>query len=227
MPAFFHPPEDDGGILPFEGFPLTFSQGTLSAVVSTDNLSSTLFITSSLASALRLGKAYHIGPGRSASPVLIRRFGSNVENFLVGNVYSGKELVEALGYVDEGSFVLVSRFPLLAGTNPEVILEVRRIADEHSLRVVLHHEAMIFNELDIPGEFSRLFKLPELFDSLLVLRTSSYRGHYRMNITVLKAPPESVSSVGEHSIPVTELVRLITNRDSREFPQHSERQASS
>lgn len=210
MPAFFHPPGGDEGIVPFEGFPLSFPQGVLSAVVSTDNLASSLFISSSIASALKAGKAYHVGPGRPLSPAFLSRFNVETDNFLTGNVYSAEELLEALNYVEPGSFVLVSRFPLLSGISAETVLGVRRIADERSLALVLHHDAIVFNELDIPGEFSRLFKLPELFDSLLVLRTSSYRGHYRMNITVLRAPPEKASAVGEHSIPVTNLVKLIT-----------------
>ena len=210
MPAFFHPPGEDEGIVPFEGFPLSFPQGTLSAVISTDNLASSLFLSSSMASALRGGKTYYIGPGKAPSPALLSRFDVEIDSFLTGNVYSTGELLEALNYVEPGSFVLVSRFPLLAGISAETVLGLRRVADERSLALVLHHDAVLFNELDIPGEFSRLFKLPELFDSLLVLRTSSYRGHYRMNITVLRAPPEMVSAVGEHSIPVTNLVKLIT-----------------
>jgi hypothetical protein len=210
MPGFFQPAEEDTGIRPFETFPIPFPQSTLSAVVSTDELASAVFLHSLMATALKAGRAYYVGPGKAVSPSLLRKLGADTSRLLAGNVYSGDELLEALGYVEENSIVLVPRFPLLQGITPDTILGLRRIADERSLAILLHHDAVIFNELDIPGEFSRLFRLPEIFDALLVLRTSSYRGHYRMNVTVLRAPPESVSALGEHSILITELVKLIT-----------------
>lgn len=73
---------------------------------------------------------------------------------------------------------------------------------------------MAFNELDHPGEFTRLFKLPpEVLDALLILRTNSYRGHYRLNMTISKAPPpEWVSSLGDHSIPIDGLVKPLLGK---------------
>lgn len=227
MPGFFQPVEEISGIKPFEGFPVEFSRGSLSALVSTDELAGSLFVHTLLSEALRAGKAYHVGPKRAFSPSVLRALEVEPSNILSANVYSAEELLQALDYVEDDSTVLVSQFPTLRGISGEALLELRRKADEGSLTIVLHHETLTFNELDIPGEFSRLFRLPELFDSLLVLRTSSYRGHYKMNVTVLRAPPESVSAVGEHSIPVTELVRLITGQGSRGSPRQSERQGSS
>jgi len=212
MSGFFQPVEEISGIKPFEGFPVEFSRGSLSAVVSTDELAGALFVHTLLSEALKAGRAYHVGPKRAFSPSILRALEVEPSNLLSANVYSAEELVRALNYVDENSTVLVSQFPTLGGISREALLELRRKVDDGSLTLVLHHETLTFNELDLPGEFSHLFLLPELFDSLLVLRTSSYRGHYRLNATVLKAPPEQIASLGDHSIPVDSLVKVITGR---------------
>jgi len=212
MPGFFQPVEEISGIKPFEGFPVEFSRGSLSALVSTDELAGSLFVHTLLSEALKEGKAYHVGPKRAFSPSILRALEAEPSTLLSASVYSADELLQALDYVEDGSTVLVSQFPTLRGVSKETLLELRRRADEGSLTLVLHHETLTFNELDLPGEFARLFLLPELFDSLLVLRTSSYRGHYKLNATVLKAPPEQIASLGDHSIPVDSLVRTLTGR---------------
>ncbi|WP_099211124.1 hypothetical protein [Thermococcus henrietii] len=212
MPGFFQPVEEISGIKPFEGFPVEFSRGSLSALVSTDELAGSLFVHTLLGEALKAGKAYHVGPKRAFSPSILRALEVEPSALLSASVYSADELLQALDYVEDGSTVLVSQFSALRGVSRETLLELRRRADEGSLTLVLHHETLTFNELDLPGEFARLFLLPELFDSLLVLRTSSYRGHYKLNATVLKAPPEQIASLGDHSIPVDSLVKVITGR---------------
>jgi len=212
MPGFFQPVEEISGIKPFEGFPLEFGRGSLSALVSTDELASSLFVHTVLSEALKAGKAYHVGPKRAFSPSLLRTFEVEPSNLLSASVYSADELLQVLDYVEENSTVLVSQFPTLKGLSGETVLELRRKADDGFLTLLLHHEAITFNELDLPGEFVRLFLLPELFDSLLVLRTSSYRGHHKLNVTVLKAPPEQIANLGDHSIPVDSLVRTLTGR---------------
>jgi hypothetical protein len=212
MPGFFQPVEEISGIKPFEDFPLEFGRGSLSAIVSTDELASSLFVHTVLSEALKAGKAYHVGPKRAFSPSLLRAFEVEPSNLLSASVYSADELLQVLDYVEENSTVLVSQFPTLKGISNEVLLGLRRKADEDFLTLLLHHEAITFNELDLPGEFVRLFLVPELFDSLLVLRTSSYRGHYKLNVTVLKAPPEQIANLGDHSIPVDSLVRTLTGR---------------
>ncbi|NJE55582.1 hypothetical protein [Thermococcus sp. 21S9] len=212
MPGFFQPVEEISGVKPFEGFPVEFSRGSLSALVSTDELAGSLFVHTLLSEALKAGKAYHVGPKRVFSPSILRTLEVEPSNLLSASVYSADELVQALDYVEDDSTVLVSQFPTLKGVSRETLLELRRRADEGSLTLVLHHETLTFNELDLPGEFARLFLLPELFDSLIVLRTSSYRGHYKLNATVLKAPPEQIATLGDHSIPVDSLVRTLTGR---------------
>ncbi|WP_297552753.1 hypothetical protein [Thermococcus sp.] len=212
MPGFFQPVEEISGIKPFEGFPVEFSRGSLSALVSTDELAGSILVHTFLSEALKAGKAYHVGPKRAFSPSILRALEVEPSTLLSASVYSADELLQALDYVEDGSTVLVSQFSALRGVSGETILELRRKADEGSLTLVLHHETLTFNELDLPGEFARLFLLPELFDSLLVLRTSSYRGHYKLNTTVLKTPPEQIASLGDHSIPVDSLVKVITGR---------------
>lgn len=212
MPGFFQPVEEISGIKPFEGFPVEFSRGSLSALVSTDELAGFILAHTLLSEALRSGKAYHVGPKRVFSPSILRTFGVEPSSLLSANVYSAEDLVKAFDYVEEGSTVLVSQFPTLTGVSQETLLELRKRADEGSLTLVLHHGTLSFNELDLPGEFARFFLVPELFDSLIVLRTNSYRGHYKLNVTVLKAPPEQIASLGDHSIPVDSIVKTITGK---------------
>jgi len=212
MPGFFQPVEETSGIKPFEGFPVEFSRGSLSAVVSTDELAGTLFVHTLLREALGEGKVYHTGPKRAFSPTILKTLDVEPSNLLSANVYSADELLQALGYVEDNSTVLVSQFPTLREVSKEKLLELRKRVDEASLTLILHHETLTFNELDLPGEFTRLFILPELFDALLVLRTNSYRGHHKLNVTVLKAPPEQIASLGDHSVSIDSIVKVITGR---------------
>ncbi len=104
--------------------------------------------------------------------------------------------------------MVASPFPTLLNRSAETLVEVRKLVDgKGGLVLVLGHSTIDLNELDLPGEFRRFFDVPELFEALAVLRTSSYRGHHRLNATVLRAPPEYVSAVGDHSIPVDSLVK--------------------
>jgi len=207
MPGFFQTADDKNGLTPLEGFPVELREGTLSAVVSTDELSSVIFLHSLLAGAG--GKAYVIAQGRRVSPRLIERLDGDPAGVLVGFAYSSGELITGLSQIPPGSLLVVSDFPYIRGVGNDAVLEIRRMTDKKGLITVLHHEAMTFNELNPEGEFERLFYAPGLFDLLLVLRTSSYRGHYRLNITILKAPPEDFLAVGDHSIPVDGLLRKL------------------
>ncbi|WP_456423065.1 hypothetical protein [Thermococcus sp.] len=212
MPGFFHPVEETSGIKPLESFPVEFSRGSLSAVVSTDELAGALFVHTLIREALGEGKVYHAGPKRAFSPTILKALDVEPSNLLSANVYSADELLQALGYVEDNSTVLVSQFPTLREVSEEKLLELRKRVDEASLTLILHYETLTFNELDLPGEFTRLFILPELFDALLVLRTNSYRGHHKLNVTVLKAPPEQIASLGDHSVSIDSIVKVITGR---------------
>jgi hypothetical protein len=211
MPGFFQPAIETSGVKPFEDFPLEFSEGTLSGVVSTDELASVLFVHYLLATAIPERKAYVIAPGKLVSPKVLSLIGADPLKLLIGSVYSADELVSALDLVDEDSLLLVGNFSSL-NPSSETVLKMRRVVDDKGLIAVLHSTPVIFNELDHPAEFTRLFKLPEILDALLILRTNSYRGHYRLNITLSKAPPEWVSFLGDHSIPVDGLVKPLLGR---------------
>lgn len=205
---FFKPAElESKEVKPFDSFPLAFPEGSLSGMVSTDELAETVFLHHLTASHLKNGPVYHVGPGGSLSLRHLRKLSEDVSNLYAGNVYSADELVEALKLVEDGSLVIVSRFPALLNRSAEKLVEMRRVVDKKGLILVLSHFTLDLNELDLPGEFTRLYDLPELFEALAVLRTSSYRGHYRMNLTVLRAPAEYVASVGDHSIPIDSLVK--------------------
>ncbi|NJE05112.1 hypothetical protein E3E36_02900 [Thermococcus sp. M36] len=206
---FFKPAElQPREIKPFDAFPLAFAEGSMSAMIAADELAETVFLYHLMANSLGDGPVYHVGPG-SPSLKLLRKLTEDVSNLYAGNVYSVDELVDALKVVDDGSLVIVSRFPTLLNRSAERLVEIRRKVDKKGLVLVLSHSTIELNELDLPGEFRRFYDLPEIFDVLAVLRTSSYRGHHRFNITVLKAPPDHVSSVGDHSIPADSLVKHI------------------
>ncbi|WP_456367839.1 hypothetical protein [Thermococcus sp.] len=211
MPGFFQPAGEVKEIRPFEEFPVPFPQGTLSGVVSTDELAAVLFVHYFISRALSMGRVYVLGPGRTVSPKILSTLGADASNVLVGSVYSPEELLSALSLVEDGAPVLISGLSLL-DSSPMNIVEVRRVVDNKGLIGVLHNSPIVFNELDHPNEFTRLFKLPELFDSLIVLRTSSYRGHYRLNMTVFKAPPDLVALLGDHSIPVDSVVKPLLGK---------------
>ncbi|WP_240921958.1 hypothetical protein [Thermococcus sp. ES12] len=208
MPMFFKPAElQSREVKPFEGFPFGLSEGSIAGIISTDELAETVFLYHLVANALKDGPVYHIGPGTAFSVKLLKRLTDDVSNLYVGNVYSIDELVAALNVVEDGSLVVVSLFPALLNRSAEGVVEVRKLVDGKGLILVLGHTTIELNELDLPGEFRRLYDLPEIFEALAVLRTSSYRGHYRFNMTVLKAPPDHVSSVGDHSIPIDSLIK--------------------
>ncbi|MBP1912960.1 hypothetical protein [Thermococcus stetteri] len=211
MPGFFQPAIETSGIKPFDDFPMEFSEGTLSGVVSTDELASVLFVHYLVAGCPDDKKVYAVAPGRLVSPKTLSLLGVDPSKLLIGSVYSPDELLSALELVEEGSLLIVGNFPAL-NPSSETVLEMRRVVDDKGLIAVLHHFPVAFNELDHPGEFTRLFKLPEILDALLILRINSYRGHYRLNMTVSKAPPEWVSSLGDHSIPIDGLVKPLLGK---------------
>ncbi|ASJ12833.1 hypothetical protein A3L14_08025 [Thermococcus thioreducens] len=205
---FFKPAElQPREVKPFDAFPLSFAEGSMSAMIAADGLAETVFLYHLIANALENGPAYHIGPGASFSVKVLKRIAEDVSNLYAGNVYSVEELLQALNVVEDGSLVVVSLFPALLNRSAGGIVEVRKLVDRKGLILVLGHSTIELNELDLPGEFRRFYDLPEIFDVLAVLRTSSYRGHYRLNMTVLRAPPDYVSAVGDHSIPIDSLIK--------------------
>ena len=213
MAMFFKPAELlPRGVKPFDDFPAALPAGGMAGVVFADQLAEEVFVHHLIASVLKDGPVYHIGPG-SLSLRVIEELAESAINLYSGNVYTAGELADALRLVEEDSLVVVRRFSSLMDISAESVVELKRTADEKGLFLVLCHSPLEFNELDLPGEFKRLFFLPELFDLLAVLRTSSYRGHHRMNITVLRAPAEYVASVGDHSIPIDSLVRPLLHRE--------------
>jgi hypothetical protein len=208
MAMFFKPAElQSREVKPFDAFPLAFAEGSLAGVIFTDELAETVFLHHLVAAALEGGSVYQVGPGSSLSVRALKGLVEDLSNLYSGNVYSVDELIEALKLVEEGSPVIVSRYPTLLNRSSEKLVEIRRLVDKKGIILILGHSTMALNELDLPGEFLRLYDLPELFEALAVLRTSSYRGHYRMNLTVLRAPAEYVASVGDHSIPIDSLVK--------------------
>ncbi|WP_237702800.1 hypothetical protein [Thermococcus barophilus] len=213
MPMFFRPAGEEKRKVPLieELSPLVgeVEEGSMVAVVTTDALSQTILQYSALANALNSGMtAYYLEPTNGFSLKLLNKLSENNENLFLGKVYTLDELSSALELVEDNSLVFVSNFSILENQSREKLIKMRRVVDEKSLFLVLSHNTLEINELDLNSEFKRLFVIPELFEHLLVLRTSGYRGHYRMNISVLKAPPEFVKNIGEHSIPIDKKAKM-------------------
>lgn len=182
-------------------------EGSMAGVITTDLFSHALLQYSSLSNALKAGvRAYYIDPSNGFSMELFSRFGEG--EVLVGRVYSAEELVRALGVVEENSFVFVSNFSIL-GTAESDLMALRRLVDERGLYAVFSQNTLELNELNLSSEYRRFFVLPELYEYLLVIRSSSYRGHYRLNVSLSKLPPTHIKNVGEHSITVDEKAGLL------------------
>ncbi len=212
MPMFFKPDDDEtrGVELIDELTQLIgpLEEGSMAAVVTIDALSHAILQYSSIASALNSElPAYHLAPANSFSLKLLSRL-TEKRDILLARIYSMENLLNALKTVENSSLVFVSDFPVLTGITSEGMLDLRKIVDDKSLMLVLSHNTLELNELDLTGEFRRLFVLPELFELLMVMRTNSYRGHYRLNISILKAPAEFIKSIGEHSIPIDSKAKL-------------------
>ncbi|MDN5319895.1 MAG: hypothetical protein PWP49_315 [Thermococcaceae archaeon] len=183
---------------------------SIAGVITTDALAQNLIQYSSIANALNSEiPTYYLEPTNGFSTKLLSKFSEKSENILMGKVYTLGELLDALGMVRDDSFVFVSNFGVLEEIDKKGMLELRKIVDRKGIFLVLSHNALEINELNLISEFRRLFFVPELFEYLLVMRVSGYRGHYRLNLTVLKAPSEFVKNTGEHSIPIDSKVKMI------------------
>jgi hypothetical protein len=183
---------------------------SIAGVITTDALAQNLIQYSSIANALNSEiPTYYLEPTPGFSTKLLSKFSEKSENILMGKVYTLGELLDALGMVRDDSFVFVSNFGVLEEIDKKGMLELRKIVDRKGIFLVLSHNALEINELNLISEFRRLFFVPELFEYLLVMRVSGYRGHYRLNLTVLKAPSEFVKNTGEHSIPIDSKVKMI------------------
>ncbi|HIP88714.1 MAG TPA: hypothetical protein EYH24_01830 [Thermococcus paralvinellae] len=184
-------------------------EGSMIAAITTDALAQAILQYSSLANALNSGiTAYYLEPTNGFSLKLLSKLSENTENLFLGKIYTLDELSSALELVEDNSLIFVSNFSILERQSRENLIGMRRVVDEKGLFLILSHNTLEINELDLYPEFRRLFGIPELFEYLLVLRTNGYRRHYRMNISILKAPPEFIKNIGEHSVPIDEKAKL-------------------
>ena len=184
-------------------------EGSMIAAITTDALAQAILQYSSLANALNSGiTAYYLEPTNGFSLKLLSKLSENTENLFLGKIYTLDELSSALELVEDNSLIFVSNFSILERQSRENLIGMRRVVDEKGLFLILSHNTLEINELDLYPEFRRLFGIPELFEYLLVLRTNGYRRHYRMNISILKAPSEFIKNIGEHSVPIDEKAKL-------------------
>ncbi|WP_048058277.1 hypothetical protein [Pyrococcus yayanosii] len=192
-------------------------EGSMAGVITADPLSTALLKYSSMAKAQASGiPVYYLDVMNGLSPSLLERFGGDPSSVLMARVYSFRELLEGVEMVSDGSFVFVSSFPLLKGADSDGMLELRRLVDLKALFLVLLTENTTLNELDLMGEVRKSFLLPEMFEQLLVLRTGSYRGHYRLRFTVLRTYAERLEGLGEHDVPIDSTVALLMGRSSQD-----------
>jgi len=183
--------------------------GSLAAVITTDLFSQAIIQYSSISNALSLEKpAYYLEPTNGFSLELLNKFGGKGD-VLLGKIYTLDELLDAFEVVEDESFVFVSNFGVLEGLEKEKLIDLRKLVDKKGLYAVISHSTLEINELNLNAEFKHLFLVPEIFEYLLVLRTSSYRGHHRLNVSVLKATPLFIKNLGEHSIPIDKKAKLL------------------
>ncbi|USS41304.1 hypothetical protein NF865_03685 [Thermococcus aggregans] len=214
MSMFFRPSDTQKKVIEIleELTPLVggLENSSIAGVITTDALAQTLIQYSAIANALNLEiPTYYLEPTNGFSLKMLNKFSEKSENVLMGKVYTLGDLLDALEMVLDDSFVFVSNFGILEEIDKKGMLELRKIVDRRGIFLVLSHNALEINELNLISEFRRLFFIPELFEHLLVMRVSGYRGHYRLNLSVLKAPPEFVKNTGEHSIPIDSKIKLI------------------
>lgn len=188
-------------MFPFEGFPVPIRPGTLSAVIFSDEVSEIVFIKSLLLA--WPGRVTYLEPGR--------RFSSReMENLSYGRVYDARDVRDELGSSEEGSLVVVSGAPLLRNFDADFVMSLRPILDDRNLTIVMYHLPLAINELDLASEFRRYYHIPELMDYLMAMRTSSYRGHYRMSLTVMRAPHDFVGLLGDHVFSIDSAFRKVS-----------------
>ncbi|WP_456452052.1 hypothetical protein [Thermococcus sp.] len=182
--------------------------GSVSGIITTDALSQAILQYSAIANALNSEvPAYYLSPANSFSLKLLSKL-TEKRDVLLGRIYSMDDLLGALKRVEDDSLVFVAGFSVLMDRSAEGMLALRRIVDDRNLMLVLSHSTLELNELDLTGEFRRLFIIPGLFELLMVMRTNSYRGHYRLNLSIIKAPPDFIRNIGEHSIPIDSRAKL-------------------
>ncbi|WP_048055874.1 hypothetical protein [Pyrococcus sp. ST04] len=124
-------------------------------------------------------------------------------DILFARVYSLEDVFSALEFVDESSVIAVGSFNVL-GINGKQLFEIKKMIDSKGLYGVFIAEEQNLNELDILGEARRIFDVPELFEQLLVVRVSHYRGKYKAGLTVLRTYLDNLASLGEHELSVKE-----------------------
>ncbi len=211
MALVFTAPGEREEVKPFEGFPFGIERGSSVAVLFSDELSEVFLLAYIERAFLERDKVYHVQVSGGFSPLVIHRIATDTGNLHFGRTYRIQDVIRALDVVDPGSALVVSGFPLLEGRNGSTVVEVLERASERDLTLFLSHTPLVLNELDLFGEFTRYFEFPELFEYLLVARVKSYRGHYRLGISLLRAPGELVSLLGEHSVPIDKEIAPILN----------------
>ncbi|AMM53069.1 hypothetical protein QDY65_06440 [Pyrococcus kukulkanii] len=167
-------------------------EGDLLGVIATDQLAYSYALSTAVES---VGRAYYMDVSSRIPPVS--------GEVLFGRVYSMEEVLSGLDYVEDGSLVVVGSLNVLEPSKGD-ILKVKRIADRKGLYMMFVVEEPSLNELDLLSEAKRLFIVPEVFEQLLVLRISYYRGKYRLSLSVLRTYPDNLRALGEHEIQIKE-----------------------
>ncbi|NJF25970.1 hypothetical protein [Thermococcus sp. Bubb.Bath] len=209
MGLIFQTPEESEVVKPFEALPFGINLGSSLGVLFSDEHAEAVFLAYTEASLLERGAVYHVNVGGGFSPSLLRRVKDNLEGFYFGKAFRLQTVLDALNSVEGGASFVVAGFPLLKGISADGIVEAVETAGEKGVTLILTHSPLSLNELDLPLEFRNYFLLPELFDYLIVARTAAYRGHYRMNLSLLRAPADFLGSLGEHTIPLDDAIKAL------------------
>ncbi len=182
----------------------------MSALIFSDELSEIVFMKSLILS-WPAGVVY-LEPGR--------RFSSEgLSGVTVSSVYDLEDVKAEIKAAGKDELIIVGGAPLLRNFSQDSLIDLRALSDEAGTTLVLYHLPLSINELDLASEFKRYYHTPELMDYLMVMRTSSYRGHYRMSLSVIRAPHDFVTLIGDHVFSIdSALSRVVAVSSSSQSP---------
>ncbi|BAA29199.1 218aa long hypothetical protein [Pyrococcus horikoshii OT3] len=190
-------------------------EGDLVGIVVTDQLSHAYFLH--LAVSSFPGFSYYLDLSSRLSMDVLSSLGGDPGRIFFGRVYTMGDIISSIKYVSENSLFVVGSLNALDPRKEDILALKSEISEKTLYGMVLIEEQNL-NELNLPGEIRRLLIVPEVFEQILVGRISYYRGKYKLTVTVLRAYPDKLSSLGDHEFTVDEEVKkiLFPNREGQQ-----------
>lgn len=186
-------------------------QGDLAGVITTDQLTYAYLLHLALSSFP--GNSYYLDVSSKISSKILESIGGNPDKVFFARVYSIKDVISALNYVEGNSLFALGSINIV-GIDSSSLLQLKKLIGDKALWGIFFIEEQSLNELDLISEARRLLFLPELFEQLIVARTTYYRGRYKLTVTVLRTYPERLSSLGDHELIVDEEIKKILSQST-------------